>query len=1437
VHSGKCPRPTPPANAEEVKKALPSLDYILTPFAGMDIPVVKDIKIKLEAEVQKQVIDFGKKGLSAQAAVGATIVIADAAFAAEVFVAFNWPKMKDELIAMGKWTANVAIPVVKKYVPKIGQYLPEKVTELELEADGDEEIAADTEAEKSEWRQALEEKAAVVWDTTKWAASKAAAGTKWAYKEIIQRSSLAVRVDFGTDASVGGLLPFICNDFTNAIHFQTAAMYYATADGMIDPGSKNYKIGRGISVMGTMKIEAYAPMKSFLKSASMKVEMNFVPPIAAKNQTEWQVKYAGSTAFAFPDGWPLLSKSDLFMTVDYNPNHAKGLRTTIGGGMAAELKIGASVKGGYPKVYTKFSYIIEEKILTLEGGLKSCWEKPFNVPNFKLCDVTISALVNMTANRLESISVSSTMDAKGSDLKFLAPYLKDPKLKVVGSMKRDTSAGAVAGSWSFEFSATTYLNFPEDIPLAGGEVTVKFSYSFAKGMTIGGDAKIIYLLNNPVPKSWEGKAMANPTFYTGLTYNLKSFDLQLRGGMLGCWTNAFTLDGFNICNIKATVDLALAKPPTGWCKGFSLAGEINMDGKVMEPLKKYLGAVTLKLEISMTNKMPAGWDMTAFAGVAFKLPESWPVSKAEFGFTLKYLTGTPPSFAVGFKGSMFFNLGATPPKFQVEVLYNVVTTSLTFDADMVGCWKNAFDIAGLDICDVGLGMGINLAQAAASGGLAAISYFRIQGAIAFGTGNDGKPTFFALLISVNTAQPTKSALLCVLDGRFAISDLVIKAIEMATNGGRNLEGLRAAGAAFPFYIEDVEIRAAMSKITIGGRTYEPGLAVKATLNFFSIVIKVDISLGMTGLTAKLTISPINIFGMLEVTGKGADMIKGTADDGAIFSLELTLSKQALFISGEATALGLFTVGMELSISKHGFYFMATCPFGSGLYKATIIAQTKNSDFLLDITIEMTFSDDIVKKAKEMAKDTKQKIDKAAETSSNAIKSVADDVASGCKSAGVYAATMDIETGEGVKHSMHRVIRRMQKKALPAEEFALIQEEEDLPEMTAEEIQDLATRAGYYADEDMSATDITDDEIEYLGGFDARAFGVRFRVGTGSALANSEFSDDAEAMLAIEQGWWGPVGKWVKKTVVEPVVKVVKVVVDWVGDAIKAAVKFITNVWNQFVKGLKAIGKALLKAACWIAEKFLSEVVANVVKYALKGTAWIVWAGITFAAKAYEWFTSVFSIQKAQYEGSLKQMLKLNFGTITLTVRVGGTDYVLRISLDPKEWIKMLWAFAKKVWSLLFPSEKGMPEDVTPNSDVFAKRCEISQPFCRRHPQYAGTRTDTDNARSSQSESACRKRARDWHSWCGNEASTGTTVNYYAAASKTVAFYPPRCWVNLSTCYTNKISSGGRSVWSKWDLESCFKVAKTYYETCGNRKHEWIDVEFNDGMSSTAKRFP
>ena len=41
----------------------------------------------------------------------------------------------------------------------------------------------------------------------------------------------------------------------------------------------------------------------------------------------------------------------------------------------------------------------------------------------------------------------------------------------------------------------------------------------------------------------------------------------------------------------------------------------------------------------------------------------------------------------------------------------------------------------------------------------------------------------------------------------------------------------------------------------------------------------------------------------------------------------------------------------------------------------------------------------------------------------------------------------------------------------------------------------------------------------------------------------------------------------------------------------------------------------------------------------------------------------------------------------------------------------------------------------------------------------------------------------------------------------------------------------------WSKPLTTPVAPPSLQTCGNRQHEWIDVEFNDGMSSTAKRFP
>jgi hypothetical protein len=305
-----------------------------------------------------------------------------------------------------------------------------------------------------------------------------------------------------------------------------------------------------------------------------------------------------------------------------------------------------------------------------------------------------------------------------------------------------------------------------------------------------------------------------------------------------------------------------------------------------------------------------------------------------------------------------------------------------------------------------------------------------------------------------------------------------------------------------------------------------------------------------------------------------------------------------------------------------------------------------------------------------------------------------------------------------------------------------------------------------------------------------------------------------------------------------VVKAAKKVFDWVGDAISKAKSFITRQWNAFKKTMVSVGHAIASAGCSIAEAFLTSVVANVVKYVLKATSYIVYEGGKFISKALKWVTNGFWVDKAVYSGSIKEMLKLNFGSLELDVKFKGDLYRFTVHFDLKEWGKMLWSFAKKLWRLLYPEDKPMPAKVDDNSEVFQSKCMIQMPTCRRDWNRVGTFTDTQNARTRASPSACKVRAREWHDWCQNTNQDQTVVVYSAqgGAAKIVNFWPPQCTLTVSTCFTKKKSTGQHKIFGAWDVEACFRKSVDFYEECGNRANEWINADFHTGSSRTSRKF-
>lgn len=69
------------------------------------------------------------------------------------------------------------------------------------------------------------------------------------------------------------------------------------------------------------------------------------------------------------------------------------------------------------------------------------------------------------------------------------------------------------------------------------------------------------------------------------------------------------------------------------------------------------------------------------------------------------------------------------------------------------------------------------------------------------------------------------------------------------------------------------------------------------------------------------------------------------------------------------------------------------------------------------------------------------------------------------------------------------------------------------------------------------------------------------------------------------------------------------------------------------------------------------------------------------------------------------------------------------------------------------------DNVLQQTAVIGSMCQIIQDTCLAHPSAVGTFSDNfDNAGSNQTR--CMQRAADYHSWCGNPATSKTTAAYY-----------------------------------------------------------------------------
>jgi len=118
-----------------------------------------------------------------------------------------------------------------------------------------------------------------------------------------------------------------------------------------------------------------------------------------------------------------------------------------------------------------------------------------------------------------------------------------------------------------------------------------------------------------------------------------------------------------------------------------------------------------------------------------------------------------------------------------------------------------------------------------------------------------------------------------------------------------------------------------------------------------------VSLNSNGLMAQGYLNEINI-GPLKISGRGADQIIGTDDDGAIVELNITKSRQQLSASGIVELIGIKS-SVDIIFGLQGITFFTTLNILS-LFKTKLLAESRGSGKNLDFVVMGALGADFTK---------------------------------------------------------------------------------------------------------------------------------------------------------------------------------------------------------------------------------------------------------------------------------------------------------------------------------------------------------------------------------------------------------------------------------------------------------------------------------------------
>lgn len=211
------------------------------------------------------------------------------------------------------------------------------------------------------------------------------------------------------------------------------------------------------------------------------------------------------------------------------------------------------------------------------------------------------------------------------------------------------------------------------------------------------------------------------------------------------------------------------------------------------------------------------------------------------------------------------------PVFRASVVFQLPMMWLNFDADMIGCWRDAFGIRGLSICDVTLGLSLAPPPLI-------LQRFIIGGSITLNLGSTHLS--FTLMIAYNIADPTENALICAYNGNIGIEDVVAMVMSLASSA----TGGSGSRPNLPEIMTIYELRVslAVSSMEYNGVYIPAGYSWRVNMTLFGLPIQAELTVDYTGFIATFGIGLIDVEGVFGVCGTPA------CNSGPSFTIEMRL---------------------------------------------------------------------------------------------------------------------------------------------------------------------------------------------------------------------------------------------------------------------------------------------------------------------------------------------------------------------------------------------------------------------------------------------------------------------------------------------------------------------------------------------------------------------